>query len=69
MDYQKNILSLFRNLLTGETSITVTGQEEEIATIIESDFQLSLNVANLEEGEQEVQIKYSGPENVESISR
>ena len=32
---------------------------------MESNFQLSLNAANLTEGEQEVEIQVSGPENVE----
>jgi YbbR domain-containing protein len=49
----------------GKTSLTVTGTNEEIEKIVESNFQLSLDAANLTEGEQEVEIQVSGPENVE----
>jgi YbbR domain-containing protein len=49
----------------GKTSITVTGTNEEIEKIVESNFQLSFDAANLKEGEQEVQIQVSSPENTD----
>lgn len=49
----------------GKTSLTVTGTSEEIDKIVESNFQLSLDAANLTEGEQEVEIQVSGPEKIE----
>ncbi|MBB6447884.1 CdaR family protein [Bacillus benzoevorans] len=53
----------FQNPPGGKTSVTVKGTNEEMEKITESDFQLSLNAANLKEGEHEVQIQVTGPEN------
>lgn len=53
----------FQNPPGGKTSVTVKGTNEEIEKIAVSDFHLSLNAANLKEGEHEVQIQASGPEN------
>jgi YbbR domain-containing protein len=60
-------LATFQEPSDGQANLTVTGAEEVLATIKESDFQLLLNVADLTEGEHKVQIDISGPENVESI--
>lgn len=53
----------FQNPPGGKASITVKGTNEEIEKISASDFHLSINAANLKEGEQEVQIQVKGPEN------
>jgi YbbR domain-containing protein len=62
----ENYLVTFQEPSNGRADITVTGEEEVLATLTEADFELAVNVAELEEGEHELQINVSGPENVSS---
>lgn len=55
----------FQDPPSGKTSLTVTGTNEEIEKIMDSNFQLSIDAASLTEGEQEVQIQVSGPEKID----
>ncbi|KKK36273.1 hypothetical protein WQ57_20160 [Mesobacillus campisalis] len=49
----------------GVGSLTVSGQNDRITSIEESDFQLLIDVSGLAEGEHSVDIEVSGPEDVE----
>ncbi|WP_338450574.1 CdaR family protein [Niallia oryzisoli] len=60
----ENLSAVFRNPSSGSVDLTVTGTESELADIDESDFQLSVNAAELTEGEHELQLDVKGPENV-----
>jgi YbbR domain-containing protein len=62
----ENYLVTFQEPSNGRADITVTGEEEVLATLTEADFELAVNVAELEEGKHELQISVSGPENVSS---
>jgi YbbR domain-containing protein len=62
----ENYLVTFQKPSNGRVDIAVTGKEEVLATITEADFELAVNVAELGEGEHELQINVSGPENVSS---
>lgn len=55
---------LFRDPTDGKISFIVTGTSEAIKSLTEVDFQVSLNVTNLGEGDHEVPIAASGPNNV-----
>lgn len=63
----ENYLVTFREPSNGSANITVTGEEEVLVAITESDFKLAIDVADLTEGEHELQINVNGPENVSSI--
>jgi len=54
----------FQEPSIGETSLTVTGTNEALENLEESDFQLSVNVAELTDGEHQVKLNVEGPENV-----
>lgn len=62
----ENYLVTFQEPSNGRANITVTGEEEVLATITEADFELAINVADLEEGEHKLPINISSPENVSS---
>nr|WP_295973090.1 CdaR family protein [uncultured Bacillus sp.] len=53
--------AVFQDPAGGKTSLTITGTNEEIEKLTESDYHLSVNAANLTEGEHEVRIQVSGP--------
>lgn len=53
-----------RSPSTGKATITVAGTNDELAKVKESDFQLSIDVGNLKEGEHTVPLKINGPNNV-----
>lgn len=55
---------VFRDPENGKISFTVTGTSETIKPLTEADFRIYLNVANLGEGDHEVPIAVSGPNNV-----
>ena len=48
---------------SGETNVTVVGTNEALETLKESDFQLSVDVSQLTEGEHKLNINVDGPEN------
>lgn len=62
----ENYLVTFQEPSNGSANITVTGEEEVLVAITESDFELAIDVADLTEGEHELQINVNGPENVSS---
>lgn len=47
---------------SGETNVTVVGTNEALKTLKESDFQLSVDVSQLTEGEHKLNINVDGPE-------
>lgn len=47
---------------SGETNVTVVGTNEALETLKESDFQLSVDVSQLTEGEHKLNINVDGPE-------
>lgn len=49
---------------SGQTSITLTGDPDELKKITGSNIQLSVNVSKLEEGKQDVTIQVKAPNNV-----
>ncbi|WP_147535937.1 CdaR family protein [Bacillus marasmi] len=55
---------LFRDPENGKISFTIIGASETIKPLTESDFRIFLNVSNLGEGDHEVPIAASGPNNV-----
>ncbi|NMD72704.1 YbbR-like domain-containing protein [Bacillus sp. DNRA2] len=55
---------VFRDPENGKISFTVSGSSETIKPLTEADFRIYLNVANLGEGDHEVPIAASGPNNV-----
>lgn len=55
---------IFRNPLSGKVSISVQGTNEEIRALTAEDFNVSVNLSNLNEGDHEVQITASGPNNI-----
>jgi len=60
----ENYSAVFRDPSSGSLDLTVSGTEDKLADINESDFQLSVNVAELTEGEHKVQLDVKGPENI-----
>jgi len=60
----ENYSAVFRDPSSGSLDLIVTGTENELADIKDSDFQLSINLAELTEGEHKVQLDVKGPENV-----
>lgn len=60
----ENFSAVFRDPASGSLDLTVTGTESKLADINESDFQLSVNVAELTEGEHKIQLDVTGPENI-----
>ncbi|MBN6889844.1 YbbR domain-containing protein [Cytobacillus horneckiae] len=57
----------FKSPSGGRTSLTVSGDSEEVNTLKKGDFELFLNLANLEEGEHEVKVNVNGPSGVELV--
>ncbi|WP_318506206.1 CdaR family protein [Bacillus sp. T3] len=55
---------VFKNPSNGKISISVQGTAEEISPLTAADFNLSVNLTDLNEGDHEVQIISSGPSNV-----
>lgn len=53
-----------RSPSSGKTTLTVTGTNDDLAKIKDTDFQLSINVGDLNEGEHEVPLNIKGPNNV-----
>lgn len=55
---------VFKNPSSGKISISVQGTVDEISPLTADDFNLSVNLTDLNEGDHEVQIISSGPSNV-----
>lgn len=55
---------IFRDPESGRISFTVIGSSEAIKPLTEADFRIYLNVSNLGEGDHEVPIAASGPNNI-----
>ncbi|MCZ0703821.1 YbbR domain-containing protein [Natronobacillus azotifigens] len=55
----------FINPEDGELTVTITGYPSDLAEIGASDFQLSVDLAELEDGEHQVPVEVSGPNNIE----
>lgn len=49
---------------SGKTSLTITGKSEVVQKLKSNDFNLFLNLANLDAGDHEVEINVNGPSNV-----
>ncbi|MCQ6276795.1 YbbR-like domain-containing protein [Bacillus sp. V3B] len=60
----ENYLVTFQEPSSGTINLTVTGTEEVLSIIKETDFELTINAEGLEEGEHTVQINVNAPENV-----
>ncbi|WP_071396675.1 CdaR family protein [Bacillus tuaregi] len=60
----ENYHAVFRDPASGSLDLTITGKESVLTGINESDFQLSVNVAELSVGEHKVKLDVKGPENV-----
>ncbi len=54
----------FKEPTSGETNVTVIGTNEVLENLKESDFKLSVDVAELTEGEHTLKLNVVGPENV-----
>ncbi|MGJ7922806.1 CdaR family protein [Neobacillus sp. LXY-4] len=55
---------LFRDPLNGKISFSISGSSETVRRLTAADFDVSVNVTNLGEGEHEVPITANGPNNV-----
>ena len=55
---------VFQDPTSGETNLTVEGTNEDLENLEASDFQLSVDVADLEAGEHNLKLNVVGPENV-----
>jgi YbbR domain-containing protein len=55
---------IFRDPLNGKVSLSITGFSETVRPLTASDFRLTVNVANLHEGDHEVPILVNGPDSV-----
>ena len=60
----KGLNATINDPVEGRTSLTVKGTNEVVGNLKESDFQLSVNLADLTEGEHEVKIDVTAPKNV-----
>ena len=56
--------AVFQDPTSGETNLTVEGTNEDLGNLEASDFQLSVDVADLKAGEHNLKLNVVGPENV-----
>ncbi|WP_080848997.1 CdaR family protein [Cytobacillus gottheilii] len=60
----ENYDARFNTPASGNTSLTVRGPRNEIQGLVPNDFDLLLDLANLDEGDHEVEIDVNGPSNL-----